>query len=132
MRMLSGVAVALVLVASSLSVHGAKSLSLEELASQNQAKLVRLSAGMSKEEVLAFMGDQTADTRDGLVNNPWTVETAVGKDGAFYEALYYVIRKNQPFTPVRKSLTTAIVLRDGKVILWGEGAFERSLAAASR
>jgi hypothetical protein len=116
---------ALVLVASVLSAHAAKPLSLEALASANQAKLLHLSTGMTKEEVLSLMGEQTADTRDGVVNNPWTVETSVGEDGSFYEALYYVIRKNQPFTPVRKSLTTAIVLKDGKVIVWGESAFER-------
>ena len=71
------------------------------------------------------MGTQTSKTNDGVVNNPWTVETSVGKDGAQYEALYYVIRKNQPFTPVRKSLTTAIVIRNGKVVGWGEKEFER-------
>lgn len=125
MRIVKGVVAGLLLFAGVFSAQGAKPLSLEALASANQAKLVQLSTGMTKEEVLSLMGDQTADTRDGVVNNPWTVETSVGKDGEFYEALYYVIRKNQPFTPVRKSLTTAIVLKDGKVIVWGEGAFER-------
>jgi len=100
-------------------------LTLAELASANQSKLAQLSVGMNKNDVIALMGNSTAKTGDGIVNNPWTVETSVGKDGAQYEALYYVTRKNQPFTPVRKSLTTGIVLRDGKVVGWGENALQQ-------
>lgn len=118
--------VATVLLACLLGVaSAAEHLSLEDLAAVNQAQLVRLSLGMSKEEVLTVMGSHTAKTRDGIVSNPWIVETSIGDDDVPYEALYYVIRKNQPFTPVRKSLTTTVVLKDGKVIAWGEGAFER-------
>lgn len=126
MRVLTKSIVAIVLLACSPGVgNAADPLSLAELASANQGKLVRLSVGMTKEDVLSLMGDHTATTRDGIVNNPWTVETSIGEDGELYEALFYVIQKNQPFTPVRKSLTTAIVLKDGKVIVWGQGAFER-------
>jgi len=100
-------------------------LTLAELAASNQSKVTQLSVGMSKTDVISLMGAQTSKTRDGVVNNPWTVETMVGKDGAQYEALYYIIRRNQPFTPVRKSLATAIVLRNGKVVAWGENALER-------
>lgn len=80
---------------------------------------------MSKNDVISLMGNQTAMTHDGVVNNPWTVESTVGKDGAQYEALYYITRTNQPFTPVRKSLATAIVIKGGKVVGWGEDALER-------
>jgi len=106
-----------------VSVEG--QLTLAELAASNQARLVKLSVGMSRDEVISLMGVQTARTPDGVVNNPWTVETSVGKDGAQYEALYYIVRKNQPFTPVRKSLATAIVFKNGKVLSWGENAFDR-------
>ena len=130
MRALSAVIVALMLFACSggTSRRDARlegHLTLAELAASNQSKLAQLSVGMSKKDVISLMGTQTSKTNDGVVNNPWTVETSVGKDGAQYEALYYVIRKNQPFTPVRKSLTTAIVIRNGKVVGWGEKEFER-------
>jgi Protein of unknown function (DUF3192) len=126
LRISTNLIVAIVLLAGAFGApSAAERLSLEDLASTNQASLVELSPGMSKADVLSIMGDHTAKTRDGIVNNPWIVETSVADDGTLYEALYYVIRKNQPFTPVRKSLTTAIVLKDGKVIGWGEGAFER-------
>jgi len=130
MRVLSTVIIALVLFACSggtsrrdAGVEG--QLTLAELAASNQARLATLSVGMSRKEVIFLMGNQTAKTPDGVVNNPWTVETFLGKDGAQYEALYYIIRKNQPFTPVRKSLTTAIVFKNGNVVSWGEDAFER-------
>lgn len=118
-----GVAIVLVLCVAGcarLSGH----LTLSELASSNQMKLAELSVGMSKQDVITLMGNNTAKTGDGIVNNPWTIETFVGRDGAQYETLYYVTRKNQPFTPVRKSLATVIVIKDGKVLGWGENAIK--------
>jgi len=121
MRVLALVVVLVLSACASRPSHTA----LEELAGANQGKLLHLSLGMSRNDVLKLMGSQTARTHDGIVNNPWTVETSVGRSGAQYETLYYVTRKNQPFTPVRKSLATPIVLRDGKVIGWGENALSR-------
>jgi uncharacterized protein DUF3192 len=97
-------------------------LTLAELASTNQSNVARLSVGMSRSDVITLMGNSAASTHDGIVNNPWTAETFLGKDGARYETLYYITRKNQPFTPVRKSLATGIVLKEDKVIGWGENA----------
>jgi Protein of unknown function (DUF3192) len=130
MRLLSAVMVALVLFACSSGTSRRDAgleghLTLAELAASNQSKLAQLSVGMSKDDAISIMGAQTSKTPDGVVNNPWTVETFVGKDGAQYEALYYVTRRNQPFTPVRKSLTTAVVIRDGQVIGWGEDMLQR-------
>jgi hypothetical protein len=124
MRALAMLGVAVVLLLLGCATRG-EHLTLAELASANQSKLAKLSVGMNKSDVIALMGDRTAKTGDGIVNNPWTIEAYVGKDGAQYEALYYVTRKNQPFTPVRKSLTTGIVLKDGKVIGWGENALQQ-------
>jgi hypothetical protein len=122
MRALTMLVVAVVLLGcASRGEH----LTLAELASANQSRFAKLSLGMSKSDVIALMGSGTAKTGDGIVNNPWTVEASVGRDGAQYEALYYVTRRNQPFTPVRKSLTTGIVLKDGKVVGWGENALQQ-------
>ena len=101
-------------------------ISLAELASLNQAKLAHVSIGMRKEELVILMGSNTAETRDGIVNNPWTAEGFATDSGARYEVLYYVTRPNPPFTPVRKSLTTPIVLKDDKVVGWGEDALKRA------
>jgi hypothetical protein len=114
-----------ILLSSCANRGGAGQLALADLASANQSNLAQLSVGMSKKDVFARMGNSTAKTRDGVVNNPWTVESSVGKDGAQYEVLYYITRKNQPFTPVRKSLATGVVFKDGKVIGWGENALQQ-------
>jgi hypothetical protein len=114
-----------ILLCSCASREGTGQLTLADLASANQSNLAQLSVGMSKKDVFSHMGNSTAKTRDGIVNNPWTVESFVGKDGAQYEVLYYITRKNQPFTPVRKSLATEIVFKDGKVIGWGENALQQ-------
>jgi hypothetical protein len=95
------------------------------MASSNQGHLVQISLGMTKEQVVGVMGTVPADTNDGVVNNPWTVEAFTDHGGARYEVLYYVTRPNQPFTPVRKSLTTPIVLRNGEVVGWGTEALDR-------
>jgi uncharacterized protein DUF3192 len=112
---------------SASSQRVSEQLSLDQLASSNQAKLMRMSPGMQKEEVVALMGTTTAKTRDGIVNNPWTAEGFADKDGSRYEVLYYVTSKNLPFTPVRKSLTTPVVLKDNKVVGWGNDALDRIL-----
>ncbi|MGH7788937.1 MAG: DUF3192 domain-containing protein [Candidatus Binatia bacterium] len=120
----AGRGVLLLLLLASCSTRGDQG-SLAELASSNQGRLNSLSLGMTREQVLTHMGAGTAATRDGIVNNPWTVEAFTNGRGVQYEVLYYVTRKNPPFTPVRKSLTTPIVLQDGRVIGWGTEALNR-------
>lgn len=93
---------------------------LADMVASNQAKLGQLSVGMSKAQVIAIMGSETAQTRDGVVNNPWTIETS-SSGKATCEILFYLTRKNQPFTPVRKSLTTPVVIKNDRVIGWGAG-----------
>jgi hypothetical protein len=116
-----------VLVLGGCSSRAAKPgyLSLADLASSNQGRLVNVSLGMTKEQVVAAMGSEKAETNDGVVHNPWTVEGFTDPSGGRHEVLYYVTRPNPPFTPVSKSLTTPIVLTDGKVVGWGEEALER-------
>lgn len=80
MRALSTLVIVVVLSGYTTTSWG--DLSLAELASANQSRLAQLSVGMNKNDVIALMGSRTAKTRDGVVNNPWTAETFVGKDGA--------------------------------------------------
>jgi hypothetical protein len=105
--------------------------SLAELVASNQSKLIQMSVGMTKNEVTVLMGSDTAQTKDGIVHNPWIAESYTDKGGAQYEVLYYVTRKNPPFTPIRKSLTTPIVLKDGKVIGWGDAALQHAIGDRS-
>ncbi len=102
----------------------AEVVKLGELVSSNVANLSKLSVGMSKADVIKTMGSNNADTKDGLAPNPWTTETFTGKDGGKYEVLFYITRKNPPFTPIGKFLTTPVVFKNGKVTGWGNDALE--------
>ena len=100
-------------------------LSLGELVTSNQSSLSHISIGMNKSTILNLMKSSAAKTGDGIVNNPWLTEAFIGKDGSQYEVLHYITRNNQPFTPIRKSLATKVVFKDGKVVGWGENADEQ-------
>jgi len=83
-----------------------------------------MSLGIDKDQVLKIMGNSSAQTNDGIVNNPWSVEAFADGSGQ-YEVLYYVTSPNLPFRPVRKNLTTPVVLKDKRVVGWGESALDR-------
>jgi len=119
-------AVVVLLVSCSVFAEEGERVSLGTLAASNQSKLIRLSIGMTKDDVLALMGTNTSKTHDGIVNNPWTSESFTDKSGVQTEVWYYVTRKNQPFTPVRRSLTTPVVFKAGKVVGWGNDALSRA------
>lgn len=113
--------IALALVSFSAQAEVVK---LGTLVSTNQSNLSKLAVGMSKDDVIKTMGTNNAETKDGLAPNPWTTETFSGKDGGKYEVLYYLTRKNPPFTPLGKFLTTPVVLKNGKVSGWGNDALD--------
>jgi outer membrane protein assembly factor BamE (lipoprotein component of BamABCDE complex) len=118
--------IALLFVSCSVFAAEGERVSLGDLAASNQSKLIRLSIGMTKDDVLALMGTNTSKTHDGVVNNPWTSESFTDKGGVQTEVWYYVTRKNQPFTPVRRSLTTPVVFKNGKVVGWGNDALSHA------
>lgn len=92
-----------------------------ELLAQNNANLARLALGMAKDEVVKVMGDCTTQVKGNPFGNPLRVE-AWQKGADTYEVLYYLTRRYQPFTPVRESQATPVVLRNGQVIGWGKTA----------
>jgi hypothetical protein len=91
----------------------------------NREGLAKLTVGMSKPQVLNTMVDVRAETKDGVVKNPWTTETITGRDGARYEVLYYVTRPNPPYTPIGKFLTTPVILKAGKYVGQGYDTLEK-------
>ena len=73
------------------------------------------------------MGSFSAETRDALVPNPYTIEPfTVGKSQ--YETLYYLTHKYPAFTPIKISQATPVVLKDGRVIGWGLGTLQEARA----
>jgi Protein of unknown function (DUF3192) len=94
-----------------------------DLLSNNRVNLQKLEIGMSRGEVDATMGTTPSQTRNGLVPNPYEREISRRNDG-YYEVLYYLVQKYPPFTPIKRSQATPVVLRNGKVIGWGTDALD--------
>jgi len=94
-----------------------ETVSYKTLLSRNVTNLNKLSLGMTKAEVIKVMGTFSSETHDSVVPNPYKTEPfLVGKTQ--YEALYYLTRKYPPFTSIKVTQATPVVLRDGKVIGW--------------
>jgi hypothetical protein len=82
---------------------------------------------MTKPQVMQIMGNFAAKTGDSLVPNPYKTEPfIVGKTQ--YEALYYMTRKYPPFTSIKLSQATPVVLREGQVIGWSVDALQSAKA----
>lgn len=101
-----------------------ETVSFKTLISRNLVNLNKLSIGMTKTEVLELMGSFAAETKDSLVPNPYKVEPfSLEKDQ--YEVLYYLTKKYPPFTPIKLSQATPVVLKNGRVVGWGTGALQK-------
>ena len=98
--------------------EGATSVSYRTLISRNQANINKLSLGMSRAEVEHTMGAMEASTKDAIISNPYKVEPMLIGQSQF-EVLYYLTRKYPPFTPIKISQATPVILKDGKVAGWG-------------
>lgn len=106
---------------------GPEKVSYRTLISRNVVNLNKLALGMTKEEAMDTMGRFVASTRNGVVPNPYKTEP-FSKDGKQYEALYYMTRKYPPFTSIKLSQATPVVLEDGRVIGWSLSVLENARA----
>lgn len=100
--------------------EGVESVSYKTLISRNQANINNLSLGMSRAEVDHTMGAMEASTNNATISNPYKVEPMV-VGASRYEVLYYLTRKYPPFTAIKDSQATPVILKEGKVIGWGWG-----------
>lgn len=106
---------------------GVETVAYKTMLSRNLANLNKLSAGMTKAEVVDTMETFHAKTPDSLVPNPYETEAfAVG--ATQYEVLYYMTRKYPPFTPIKRSQATPVVLKEGRVAGWGDEALQKARA----
>jgi len=120
MLLVSVVAVALSACQTGPVEDGTASVSYRTLISLNQANINKLSLGMTRAQVEHTMGAMAASTKNSIVSNPYKVEPMhIGKSQ--YEVLYYLTRKYPPYTPIKDSQATPVILRDGKVVGWGWG-----------
>jgi hypothetical protein len=89
-----------------------------EMLSRNRSNLIKLSLGMNKSQVIETMGIFEGKTRNGNVPNPSKSEMiARGSDN--FEILFYMTEKYPPFTPIKDSQATPVVLKNNLVIGWG-------------
>lgn len=106
---------------------GVESVSYKTLISRNQANINKLSLGMTRADVDHTMGAMEASTNNAIISNPYKVEPMrVGTSQ--YEILYYLTRKYPPFTSIKESQATPVILKDGKVVGWGWGNLNEAKA----
>lgn len=88
----------------------------ENMRTKNRENLLHLSRGMQKFEVLQIMGTQTVKN----INNPYMVETPLGKDGILYEVLFYHIETKKKDREITDEELVPIVFDEkNNLIGWG-------------
>lgn len=98
----------------------------EGLRSSNRQNLMKLSIGMSKEEVLKIMGTRTHLTDAGTINNPYRNETLQGKDKVF-EVLYYYTDRKRADGAITDDELTPLVFDNDKLIGWGQSFLDANI-----
>jgi hypothetical protein len=93
-------------------------VSLDTIRSQNRQNLMRLSPGLSKQEVLVVMGTKTIMSEDGEINNPYRTEMHRSQGRTFELLLYYTDKKRADGAITDDELTPLVIM-DGKLDGWG-------------
>ncbi len=93
----------------------------KELLARNNSGISQLALGMTKEQVVTLMKSYSSEVPDGALSNPYKTES-FQRGSDTYEVLYYLTRAHPPFTPIRDSQSTPVVLKNGKVTGWGQSA----------
>jgi hypothetical protein len=123
MRKAAVVCVVFVLVAGCTS-------SLDRVRTANRRNLLKLSVGMTKEQVLATMGHKSGGGWFGepKVNSPYKSEILPGKDRTFEVLYYYTDVKSAIYIANPATVTddelTPLVFDNGKLIGWGADFLE--------
>jgi hypothetical protein len=100
---------------------------MEQARMENRQKLIRLSIGMTKAEVLEVMGTRTMvlrstadiETEVFRINNPYRVESAKDTLGQTYEILFYYTDLKKTDGIITDDELTPLVIKDGQLIGWG-------------
>ncbi len=114
---------ATLLVAAGL-LGGCVTTTFEDAQRMNREKLLRLSPGMSKEQVLEIMGTRSTvltgplGEKAGEINNPYRTELYRSAGQVFELLLYYTDTKSAD-NAVTDDELTPLVLVDGKLDGWG-------------
>lgn len=102
----------------------AKRISYGKLLADNQTNILRISPGLSKEQLLEIMGESRSKVKSTPITNPYKRDV-FAKDKDEYEVLFYLTRRYPPYTAVRESQATPIVIKNGKVVGVGVEALKQ-------
>jgi len=115
-------------------ISGCATVSLQDVTSMNRQNLLRLSVGMTKNEVLNVMGAETKTAKVALhqygnwaetpveniiINNPYRNEILKSKDDKVFEVIYYVTDVRKSDNNISDDELTPLVFDNGKLIGWG-------------
>lgn len=107
---------------------------LDRLRTENRKNIVKLSIGMTKQEVLNIMKDVSATevyfrnltgSNQITVNNPYKSEILEGKNKTFEVIYYYTdVKHSQKYvgkiSTIQDDELTPLVFDEGKLIGWGQ------------
>ena len=105
----------------------ASPVSLSKATTPTRENLIKISIGMSKQEVINIMGTKTKEAyyHGGLdkwafstINNPYRSEIIQGK-GKTLEVIYYVTDDKNNDGAISDDELTPLVFDEGKLIGWG-------------
>ena len=88
---------------------------------ENRSKISQLSIGMTKQEVLVFMGTEPFIFPLAIINtiqNPYRIEMMKSGENT-YEIIYYFSDVKGRIRGVDEDELTPIILKNGKVVGWG-------------
>lgn len=118
-----------VLLVMAMFLAGCATLTVSKLTAKNRMSLVHLSAGMSKQEVLAIMGtgisaytceDAVSKAcREVTINNPYRTEMTESS-GKASEVYYYLTDLKNKNCEVEEDELTPLAFENGKLIGWGK------------
>jgi len=111
----------------------------DQIRTENRQNLLKLSLGMTKQEVLGIMGTETVHMpllgfgrgwrqSDYIetINNPYKSEILPGKEKTF-DVLYYYTDEKRVDGAITDDELTPLVFDDGKLIGWGQGFLDGNI-----
>ena len=116
--------------------------SFEQLRSENRQNLMKLSIGMTKQEVMTIMGDKTGYIKNYLgrrdaewptASNPYRSAILQGKEKTFEVLYYYTETKKTLYNTwgqyqgIADDELTPLVFDEDKLIGWGREFLEQNI-----
>ncbi len=96
--------------------HGHDSESWQKKQKLNKYHISLLELGMTKERVLDLMGQPD-------INEAYLTEKKGEQPGSEVQVLFYRTQRNSSDSKTTKDECTALVIRDGKLVAWGDNAY---------